>query len=253
LWGNPLYRWKAHKQRGYTWWIDRLQSVLNLVDFVRLDHFRGFAAYWQIPGKAKTAIKGRWVRGPGVSLFKAIHDQMGSLPIIAEDLGVITPDVVALREKFNLPGMKVLQFAFASDADDPFLPHNYPVNCVVYTGTHDNDTALGWYQRVDESEKSTYRKYFDRDGSNVSWDLIRGVWSSVAAFSLAPMQDFLSLDNQARMNYPGNPSGNWGWRMRPEAMNARLSERIRDLNSIFGRHKPRPDQGSKPKSMHTLG
>jgi len=253
LWGNPLYRWKVHKQRGYTWWIRRLQAVLNLVDFVRLDHFRGFAGYWQIPGKAKTAIKGRWVRGPGASLFKTIRASLGSLPIIAEDLGVITSDVVALREKFQLPGMKILQFAFASDADDPFLPHNYPVNCVVYTGTHDNDTALGWYRRVPESEKNAYRKYFDRDGSHVSWDLIRGVWSSVAAFSLAPMQDFLGLDNQARMNYPGNPSGNWSWRMPLEALNNTLSDRIRDLNTVFGRHKPLPNQAPKPKSMHTLG
>jgi 4-alpha-glucanotransferase len=238
LWGNPLYRWDVHRSRGYDWWTSRLNAVLSLVDIVRLDHFRGFAGYWEIPGTAKTAETGRWVAGPGADLFHKIQHEIGSLPIIAEDLGVITEDVVALREQFDLPGMKILQFAFASDAMDPFLPHNYPQKCVVYTGTHDNDTALGWYKRVEESEKEAYRKYFDRDGSNVSWDLIRGVWSSVAAFSLAPMQDFLSLDNKARMNYPGNPSGNWSWRMSPAAASDALAKKIFELNTIYARLKP---------------
>jgi 4-alpha-glucanotransferase len=207
-----------------------------------------------VQGDAKTAINGRWVPGPGEDLFYTVRQALGNLPIIAEDLGVITADVVALREKFELPGMKILQFAFASDADDPFLPHNYPANCVVYTGTHDNDTALGWYMRVDETEKDAYRRYFDRDGLNVSWDLIRGVWSSVAVFGLAPMQDFLSLDNSARMNYPGNPSGNWSWRMQADDYSDALVKRIYEINRIYSRLKPNLDETlvKKTKSMHTL-
>lgn len=255
LWGNPLYRWEVHKAQGYSWWISRLRAVLSLVDIVRLDHFRGFAGYWEVPGDAKTAVNGRWVPGPGEDLFVKLREALGNLPIIAEDLGVITEDVVALREKFELPGMKILQFAFASDADDPFLPHNYPANCVVYTGTHDNDTALGWYERVDETERDAYRRYFDRDGHNVAWDLIRGVWSSVAVFGLAPMQDFLSLDNSARMNYPGNPSGNWSWRMREGDCSDALAKRIFEMNRIYSRLKPSVDETlankPKPTSMHT--
>ena len=235
LWGNPLYRWDIHKERGYDWWLDRFKAVLNQVDIVRLDHFRGFSGYWEIPGDAKTAQIGRWVPGPGADLFNTVRKTLGSLPIIAEDLGVITTDVTQLRQEFDLPGMKILQFAFASDASDPFLPHNYENNCVVYTGTHDNDTARGWYERVPEEEKHAYRRYFDRDGSNVAWDLIRGVWASVALFGLAPMQDFLNLGNEARMNYPGNPSGNWSWRMPQSAMTDMLEAKIKDLNTIYAR------------------
>ena len=206
-----------------------------MVDIVRIDHFRGFAGYWEIPGTAKTAEIGRWVPGPGKDFFHSIRQSLGDLPIIAEDLGVITPDVIELRQSFNLPGMKILQFAFDNDPEDPFLPHNYPEYCVVYTGTHDNDTVLGWYKRVSDEEKSFYRKYFDRDGSQVSWDLIRGVWSSVAVFGLAPMQDFLSLDNKARMNYPGNPSGNWMWRMSDQALSPELQTKIKELNYLYSR------------------
>jgi 4-alpha-glucanotransferase len=206
-----------------------------MVDIVRIDHFRGFAGYWEIPGNAKTAEIGRWVPGPGKDFFNTIRQSLGDLPIIAEDLGVITPDVIELRETFNLPGMKIFQFAFDTDPDDPFLPHNYPEHCVVYTGTHDNDTVLGWYKRVSDKEKSFYRRYLDRDGSQVSWDMIRGVWSSVAVFGLAPMQDFLSLDNTARMNYPGNPSGNWMWRMSDQAQSPELQERIKELNYLYSR------------------
>ncbi len=235
LWGNPLYRWDVHQASGYRWWIDRLKATLSLVDIVRLDHFRGFCAYWEVPAEAKTAEKGRWAPAPGMDFFQTLHKSLGELPIIAEDLGVITPDVVELRETFHLPGMKILQFAFAGGPKDPFLPHNYPVNCVVYTGTHDNDTALGWYQRVGEEEVDFYRRYMDRDGTNVAWDLIRGCWSSVAVFALAPMQDFLNLDNTARMNYPGNPSGNWSWRMSSDATSEELCKRIRELNYLYDR------------------
>ncbi len=235
LWGNPLYRWEVHAQDGYAWWLKRIQATLSMLDIIRIDHFRGFAGYWEIPGKAETAEKGRWVAGPGKALFESIRNALGDLPIIAEDLGVITPDVIELRESFNLPGMKIFQFAFDSTPEDPFLPHHYPVNCVVYTGTHDNDTALGWYKRVSEEEKSVYRLYMDRDGSNVSWDLIRGVWSSVAMFGLAPMQDFLKLGNEARMNYPGNPSGNWMWRMSSHDQSPDLQAKIKELNYLYSR------------------
>lgn len=235
LWGNPLYRWDVHASNGYSWWLARIRAVLLQVDLIRLDHFRGFAGYWEIPGDAPTAETGRWVPGPGKRFFESVKSALGELPIIAEDLGVITPDVVDLRESYNLPGMKILQFAFTGDPDDPFLPHNYPRNCVVYTGTHDNDTVYGWYKRVDENERSFYRKYLNRDGSDVSWDLIRACWASVAIYALAPMQDFLKLDNEARMNYPGNPSGNWGWRMPSTALTKELLESIQDLNYLYSR------------------
>lgn len=242
LWGNPLYRWEVHKSTGYQWWIKRIRAVLGLVDIIRLDHFRGFAGYWEVPGSAKTAEKGRWVPGPGKVFLQALKSSLGELPIIAEDLGVITPDVVDLRDSFNLPGMKILQFAFAGGPKDPFLPHHYPVNCVVYTGTHDNDTARGWYERVEEGEKSIYRRYLARDGSNVAWDLIRACWASVAIFALAPMQDFINLGNEARMNYPGNPSGNWTWRLMDGVLTEALKKRVYDLNYLYSRlNKPEPE------------
>jgi len=235
LWGNPLYRWDVHADTAYTWWLDRIKATLNLVDIIRIDHFRGFAGYWEVPGKAKTAEIGRWVPGPGKDFFRSIRQSLGDLPIIAEDLGVITPDVIELRDSFDLPGMRIFQFAFDSDPDDPFLPHNYPVNCVVYTGTHDNDTVRGWYDRVPEKDKAFYRRYLDRDGAMVNWDMIRGVWSSVAVFGLAPMQDFLDLGNEARMNYPGNPSGNWMWRMSTNAQTPELQDKIKELNYLYSR------------------
>lgn len=234
-WGNPLYRWDVHKATNYQWWINRFRSVLSMVDIVRLDHFRGFAGYWEVPGSEKTAEKGRWVPGPGAEFLASLEQALGELPIIAEDLGVITPDVVKLRDSFNLPGMKILQFSFAGGPSDPFLPHNFPVNCVVYTGTHDNDTVLGWYQRVGEEERQFYRRYLNRDGSDVSWDLIRACWASVAVLSLAPMQDFLCLGNEARMNYPGNPSGNWTWRMHPESLSQEIENGIKELNFLYSR------------------
>ncbi len=235
LWGNPLYRWEVHTASHYAWWLERIQAVLKLVDIIRMDHFRGFAGYWEVPGKETTAIQGHWVPAPGKDLFRTVREALGDLPIIAEDLGVITPDVVELRDSFNLPGMKVLQFAFAATPEDPFLPHNYPQNCVVYTGTHDNDTARGWYERVQEEEKSNYRRYLNRSGSEVAWDLIRACWSSGSVFALAPMQDFLDLGNEARMNYPGYPSGNWTWRMTTEAISESLKARIKEINYQYSR------------------
>ena len=233
--GKSLYRWEIHLADNFSWWLKRLSAVLGLVDIVRLDHFRGFAGYWEVPFGEETAVNGRWVSGPGEDFFTAIDEALGDLPIIAEDLGVITPDVIAIRERFNLPGMRIVQFAFHGDPKEPFLPHNHEENSVVYTGTHDNDTAQGWYERVSEEEKSFYRRYLNRDGQQVAWDLIRATWGSVAVFALAPMQDFLSLGNEARMNYPGNPSGNWTWRMADSALSDSLQVRIKEINFLYDR------------------
>ncbi len=237
LWGNPLYKWAEHRKQNYAWWIQRMKAALHLVDIVRLDHFRGFAGYWEIPFGMPTAEVGRWVKGPGAELFQAIRTALGDLPIIAEDLGVITLDVVALREKFNLPGMKVFQFAFSTDPLDPFLPHNYVHHCVAYTGTHDNDTAVGWYQTAPENERHFIRRYLSRSGEDIAWDMIRAVWSSVAVFALAPMQDFLSLGSEARMNLPGRASGNWTWRLPADALTPALTARLKEINYLYARSK----------------
>ena len=235
LWGNPLYRWDIHKQTRYEWWLKRLTAVLRQVDIIRLDHFRGFEAYWEIPFGNETAVEGEWAPGPGHDFFHVVKEKLGELPIIAEDLGVITKPVIKIRNDFNLPGMKILQFAFASDPDDDFLPHNYPVNCVAYTGTHDNNTTRGWYNAAPDDEKDLCRLYLARSGDDIAWSMIRVLWQSVAAWVLAPMQDFLSLDEWARMNYPGNPSGNWGWRMRSDAINQGLIKRLHNTNFLYGR------------------
>lgn len=237
LWGNPLYKWNAHKKTDYEWWIERFRSVLSLVDIVRLDHFRGFAGFYEIPFGAPTAETGRWVTGPGRNFFETIYPALSSrkgetLPIIAEDLGVITDDVVELRDGFNLPGMKILQFAF-SGADNPFLPHNYPSNCVAYTGTHDNDTARGWYENAPEHERDFARRYLGTNGDNIAWDLIRGIWSSVAVYAVAPMQDALGLGGEARMNFPSKLGGNWEWRMSESDMSESLASRLREMNQLY--------------------
>jgi 4-alpha-glucanotransferase len=243
LWGNPLYRWEEHRRTGYAWWIQRMHAAMKLFDIIRLDHFRGFAGYWEVPFGKLTAEVGRWVPGPGAPFFQALFDAFGDLPIIAEDLGAITPDVIALRDQFLFPGMKILQFAFGSDADEPFLPHNYPVNCVAYSGTHDNDTSLGWYTQAPSDEQDFCRRYLARSGNDISWDLIRGVWSSVAKLTLAPMQDFLCLGSEARMNFPGRASGNWYWRLPANALTQTLQKRIFESNLLYGRLP----QDKKPK------
>ena len=235
LWGNPLYRWEVHKKDEYRWWIDRFQSVFSMVDILRLDHFRGFAGYWEIPAEEETAENGRWVPGPGADFFQRVKEELGDLQIIAEDLGEITPDVIQLRDKFNLPGMKVLVFAFDKGELNEFLPHHYPENCVVYTGTHDNDTAVGWFKRIKEGERSFAQRYLNTSGEDIAWDLIRAVWSSVAVFAIAPLQDLLSLDNRARMNYPGNPHGNWTWRFTDSDLNDELREKLAEINYKYGR------------------
>ncbi len=237
LWGNPLYKWSTHKKNGYEWWIERFRSVLSLVDIVRLDHFRGFAGYYEIPFGAPTAETGRWVKGPGKDFFETIYPALSkkkgeTLPIIAEDLGVITDDVVDLRDSFNLPGMKILQFGF-SGAENPFLPHNYPANCVAYSGTHDNDTVHGWYETAPEYERDFARRYLGTDGSDIAWNLIRSIWSSVAVYAIAPMQDLLSLGGEARMNFPSKLGGNWEWRMSEGDMNDALAGRLREMNELY--------------------
>jgi 4-alpha-glucanotransferase len=243
LWGNPLYDWNAHESTGYKWWISRIKATLEQVDIIRLDHFRGFAGYWEVKANKPTAEKGRWVKGPGNSFFDYLLKELNDLPIIAEDLGEITPDVIALRDRYNLPGMKILQFGFVEPAD-PFLPHNYIVNCAAYTGSHDNATARGWYDTATEAEKDLLRRYLARSGDDVSWDMIRAVWSSVAVLSAAPMQDFLSLGNEARMNFPGKLGGNWSWRMNANACSNDLAARIREINFLYSRL---PDSEKKKK------
>jgi len=234
LWGNPLYRWNVLKATGYDWWIARFRATLRQVDIVRLDHFRGFAGYWEIPAGSPTAETGRWVSGPGDELLLAVKDALGELPIIAEDLGEITPDVIELRDKFDLPGMKILQFSF-SGPDNAFLPHSYPTNCVTYTGTHDNDTARGWYESAPEHERDFALRYLQTDAHGFAWELIRAAWSSVAVFAIAPMQDFLNLGAEARMNYPSTLGGNWTWRMEGKALTDELRDRLGEFNYLYQR------------------
>jgi 4-alpha-glucanotransferase len=235
LWGNPLYRWDVHKERQYSWWIERFRATLAQVDIVRLDHFRGFAGYWEVPGEAKTAEHGRWVPGPGVDFLRALKTALGDLPIIAEDLGEITPDVIELRDSFGLPGMKILQFGF-SGPDNAFLPHHYITNCVAYTGTHDNDTAIGWYRSAPPHEQEYYRRYMHGNGSNVAAEMVRRLWASVAGYAVAPLQDLLALDTEARMNFPGTLGGdNWAWRMDKAALSDTLRDMLRELNYVYQR------------------
>jgi 4-alpha-glucanotransferase len=242
LWGNPLYDWQAMQKDGFEWWINRIRATLRLVDIIRIDHFRGFEAYWEIPAGQKTAIKGRWVKAPGVALFEAVEKALGDLPILAEDLGVITPEVVALRERFGFPGMKILQFAFDSEeagglnAANAFLPHNHTANSVVYTGTHDNDTTKGWYRERTPEEQDFIRRYLARNDHDIVWDFIRLAMASVACFAIVPLQDTLNLDSDARMNTPSTLGGNWAWRYRPAALNPWVSGRLREMVELYGRN-----------------
>jgi 4-alpha-glucanotransferase len=235
LWGNPLYRWDVLAERGYGWWIERLRAVFTLVDIVRLDHFRGFAAYWEVPGNEETALNGKWVPGPGGALFDAVLAALGELPIIAEDLGVITPDVEALRDGYHLPGMKVLQFAFGGGPESPYLPHNYDRPFVVYTGTHDNDTTLGWWRTLDEGARTHVQLYLGRSGEDICWDFMRLAFGSVAETAIVPLQDALNLGSEARMNTPGRPAGNWGWRYAEGQLDGFLAGRLRQLTELYGR------------------
>jgi 4-alpha-glucanotransferase len=233
-WGNPLYDWAAMERDGFAWWIARTQHELERADLVRVDHFRGFASYWEIPVSCPTAIEGRWVPAPGRALFEALRNALGDLPVIAEDLGVITPDVEALRDAFALPGMKILQFAFGGDAEHAFLPHNYAPNCCVYTGTHDNDTALGWWQGATQRERQYAAVYLGADATNVHWMMIRAAWASVARLAVCQMQDLLGQDSEHRMNSPGLLEC-WTWRFRWDQVDQDVAQRLATLSAAFGR------------------
>lgn len=244
LWGNPLYNWKKLKEDKYAWWIARMEAIYAVVDFVRLDHFRGFMGYWSVPFGEKTAEKGKWIKGPGADFFNALKKHFKGLPIIAEDLGEITPDVIEVRDRFGLPGMKILQFAWGVAALDPivpdpasfFTPHNHTPNCVVYTGTHDNDTTLGWWRESSRpAERHHMQIYLATDGGMAHWDLVRAAFMSVANTAIVPMQDFLGLGSEARMNFPGKSGGNWSWRMKPEQLSWDLARHIQSLTLLYQR------------------
>lgn len=234
-WGNPLYRWAEHAKDGYAWWVERIRRTFELVDIVRIDHFRGFAGYYEIQASDPTAEQGRWLPGPGAALFDAIQDALGPMPIIAEDLGLITPDVAELRRRFGLPGMRILQFAFGGDASEGFLPHNHEVDTVVYTGTHDNDTSAGWWASVSEHERHHARAYLATDGHDMAWTLIRAAMASVADTAVHPMQDVLGLAGDARMNWPGQESGWWGWRFQWSQVQPWHASRLLELARLYGR------------------
>jgi 4-alpha-glucanotransferase len=233
-WGNPLYRWDTLRETKYAWWIDRVRANLRLADIIRLDHFRGFAAYWEIPASEPTAIHGRWMPGPGRALFDAIREALGSLPLVAEDLGFITPEVHELRNAVKLPGMKILQFGFAQ-VDSPHLPHRYDPDTVAYTGTHDNDTARGWYDSAPAEEQQLARTYLGEECHDISWSLIRTAYTSVARTAIVPVQDILGLGSTARMNRPGASHDNWSWRLPPAALTRDHADRLRRLAEISGR------------------
>ncbi|PWT87443.1 MAG: 4-alpha-glucanotransferase [Blastocatellia bacterium] len=245
-WGNPIYNWDHMLADGFRWWIERVRATLQVVDVARIDHFRGFAACWEIPGGDTTAERGRWVEAPGRELFTAIKRSFGDLPIMAEDLGVITPDVEKLRDDFGLPGMRILQFAFSSDTTNQDLPHNYHRNVVVYTGTHDNDTTVGWFNSVAgegstrsaaqiKKERNFCMKYLHTKGREIQWDFIRTVLASVANTAIVPLQDILGFGTEARMNLPNSTSGNWSWRFKSGALSEEYASRLRELTDTYGR------------------
>ena len=235
-WGNPLYRWDRMAADGQRWWIARVARALDQADLFRIDHFRGFAAYWEVPAASPTAIEGRWVEGPGKALFDALESALGTLPIIAEDLGIVTPDVGALRDACGYPGMRVLQFAFGETADHPFLPHRYVANTVVYTGTHDNDTSEGWWNAADASERAFVQAYLGPGGEAMSRRLIRLACQSVARLAIHPLQDVLGLDSRYRMNIPGTMGGaNWSWRVDAAALDGASARWLKTLAAVTGR------------------
>ncbi|MEP6922819.1 MAG: 4-alpha-glucanotransferase [Pyrinomonadaceae bacterium] len=246
LWGNPIYNWDVMRDEGFRWWIERIRFTLKMVDIVRIDHFRGFAASWEVPGADATAERGAWVNVPGKELFGTLRSALGDLPILAEDLGVITPDVEDLRDSFGFPGMRILQFAWSGDSHNLDLPHNYIQNCCVYTGTHDNDTTVGWFQSEAgegstrapeqiEKERAFCLNYLHTTGAEIHWDFIRSVLASVANTAIVPMQDLLGLGNQARMNLPASNSGNWQWRLTDSDFSREISGRLSQLTEMYGR------------------
>ena len=255
-WGNPIYRWNVMKEEGYRWWIERLKFNFLLVDMVRLDHFRGFEAYWEIPAKESTAVYGRWVKGPGIELFKVIKNALGNVEMIAEDLGVITPEVDALREELGFPGMRILQMAFGNDPKaSEYRPHNHIRNCAVYTATHDHNTTVGWFtvepgtqttqtKEEVENERKYALKYIGRDNCEIHWGFIRLALGSVARIAICPMQDILGLSTDSRMNLPGTHMGNWEWRYTVDMLEPTIGERLFELTTIYER-RPFTNQRNK--------
>jgi 4-alpha-glucanotransferase len=236
LWGNPVYKWDKLQQDNFAWWVERFESLLEYVDIIRIDHFRGFQAYWVVDRGETTAINGRWVEAPGTEFFQVLNDKLGKLPIMAEDLGEITPEVYELRDRFDFPGMKILHFAFGGGPDNPYLPFIYPRNCVVYTGTHDNNTTVGWFNELSEGEKENVLRYLGALSSEgINWDLIRLAVGSVANQAIIPLQDILGLGGEAQMNFPGKATGNWGWRYQPGALTEELRDRLKALTYTYGR------------------
>lgn len=234
-WGNPLYEWEQMAQDDYAWWIQRLSFQLELFDLVRIDHFRGFEACWEISADEETAVNGHWVKVHGEALFEKLHQQLDPLPIVAEDLGIITHEVEALRDHFALPGMKILHFAFSGNADNPYLPHNHIANSVVYTGTHDNDTTLGWFISLDDQTRAYTDEYLGHPAEEMPWSLIRRAYASISRLVIVPMQDILELGSDARMNIPGTSEGNWLWRFQWEQFNDETSGRLRHLTTMYQR------------------
>lgn len=237
-WGNPLYRWDVLQQNGFAWWVDRIRRARFLYDLIRLDHFRGFEAYWAIPAEEETAVHGSWVKAPGAALFSRLHQELGELPFIAEDLGLITKEVDQLRDQFNLPGMRVMQFGFSNRGAHLHLPHRYVANSVAYTGTHDNDTTRGWWKHgATDHEQAAVRAYVEEDGTDTVWPFIRAVATSVAAASLYPVQDILELSSEARMNVPSRPEGNWSWRCPEDVLTPALAEKLGALTEVTDRDR----------------
>ncbi|HXF43365.1 MAG TPA: 4-alpha-glucanotransferase [Pyrinomonadaceae bacterium] len=248
LWGNPIYDWQAMLADGFSWWRARVAHSLRLADIIRIDHFRGFVATWEVPADHKTAEHGRWVDVPGRELFTTLKRAFGELPIIAEDLGVITPEVESLRDDFRFPGMRILQFAFGGDPRNHDLPHNYVRNCVAYTGTHDNDTTVGWWNSVAGAgstraqeeinrEQEFCKRYLNTDGKEINWDFIRAVWASVADTAITPLQDILGIGTEGRMNLPASTDGNWRWRFRSDDLKKEMLDRLAELTAIYGRSR----------------
>lgn len=235
LWSNPIYRWDRHAQDGFRWWTERVRRLTQQVDIVRIDHFRGLEAYWEVPAGSETAATGRWVPGPGATLLEALRDGLAGLPFIAEDLGVATPGVRQLLEGFGLPGMKVLQFGLEGGEEWGELPSEYPEHCVAYTGTHDNDTTRGWFEAAREETRAYARRVLETDGEDIAWSMIGALWASPSERTLAPLQDLLSLGTEARMNYPGRGMGNWTWRAEQGVFDQALAARLKNANEVHGR------------------
>ena len=256
LWGNPLYKWPAHKRTGYAWWISRIKAQLSLCDILRIDHFRAFQDYWSIPADAETALEGHWEPGPREAFFDAVKAELGEdLPIIAEDLGIITEGVVALRDYTGLPGMKVLQFAFDGNPGNVHLPYNTTtVNCVAYTGTHDNNTTVGWYKESDEKTKDVVRRFMNTNGNQIHWDFIRTCFSTPALKAIVPMQDLLGQDETFRMNVPGVAKGNWGYRYQAEDLTDGLAKYLLSITKLYGRYqapKKETEEAEKAETQKT--